>query len=103
MRRLLTWLGLGAGALAFVRWRFRRHPPTQETPDPAEELKQKLAESRSDAPPPAPEPEPAPGPEPLPEPPEATLEERRRDIHDRARAAIDDMLGGERLPGEELE
>jgi hypothetical protein len=98
MRRLLTWLGLGAGALAFLRWR-RGRTYTPEDADPAEELKRKLAESRSDAPPSPPEPEPAP----VPEEPQASLDERRRAVHDKARAAIDDMLGGERLPGEETE
>jgi hypothetical protein len=99
MRRLLTWLGLAAGALAVFRWRFRRRkqvPPPAA--DPAEELKQKLAESRSEE---APAVEPQP--EPAPEEPQAYLDERRRAVHDRARAAIDDMLGGERLPGEETE
>jgi hypothetical protein len=99
MRRLLTWLGVVAGAVAVVRWRLRRHPSVEPTADPAAELKQKLAESRTDGPPA----EPEPAAEPAPEPPQATLDERRRDIHDRARAAIDDMLGGDRLPGEEVE
>jgi hypothetical protein len=97
MRRLITWLGLSAGAFAFLRWRRRRHdePPAA---DPAEELKRKLAESRSDEPEPSTAPEPEPAPE---EPP--PLDQRRRAVHDRARQAIDDMLGGENLPGEETD
>jgi hypothetical protein len=63
------------------------------TADPAEELKQKLAETRTDEAPPEPEPDEQ----------EAPLDERRRAVHDRARATMDDMLGGERLPGEESE
>jgi hypothetical protein len=101
MRRLLAWLGLAAGALAFWRWRHGRKaapPPTAVDPaavDPAEELKQKLAETRSD--------EPGAEPAAEPEEPQPSLDERRRAVHDKARQAMDDMLGGENLPGEETE
>jgi hypothetical protein len=95
MGRLLAWLGLAAGA-AYVLGRFRRRPapaPALRRPaDPAEELKQKLAESRTD-----PEPALPPGE------PNVAIDERRRAVHDRARQAMDDMLGGEQLPGEESE
>jgi hypothetical protein len=102
MRRLLTWFGLSAGALLVFR-RFRRRKPQPAEADPAEELKQKLAESRADQPaaPAAPEPEAEHAPEP--EQPAAPIDQRRRAVHDKARAAIDDMLGGEKLPGEETE
>jgi outer membrane biosynthesis protein TonB len=96
MRRLLTWLGLAAGALAFWRWTHRRPkpaPPAED--DPAVELKRKLAESRSEEQPATAEPEPPP------EEPNASIDERRRAVHDRARQAIDEMLGGDDLPGEE--
>ena len=73
MRRFLTGLGLAAAA-AVVLGRFRRRKQAPPAADPAEELKQ-----------------------------EAPLDERRRGVHDRARAAMDDMLGGEQLPGEESE
>ena len=92
MRRFLTGLGLAAAA-AVVLGRFRRRKQAPPTADPAEELKQKLAETRTDEAPPEPEPEEQ----------EAPLDERRRGVHDRARAAMDDMLGGEHLPGEESE
>jgi hypothetical protein len=92
MRRLLTWLGLAAGALVVFR-RFRRRKPEAGAADPAEELRQKLAESRAE------EPEPEVAPES--EQPAAPVDERRRAVHDKARATIDDMLGGEQLPGEE--
>jgi len=100
MRRQLTTLGLAVGALAFWRWRVRRRkvgPAVEE--DPAEALKRKLAESRPDEVPatPATEATTSSGPEP----PESSLDERRRAVHDRARQAIDEMLGGENLPGEE--
>jgi hypothetical protein len=99
MRRLLTSLGLAAGALAFWRWRLRHRRPVPAVEDPAKALKRKLAESRSDEPPAAPAPEGATTPEPGE--PQTSLDERRRAVHDRARQAIDEMLGGENLPGEE--
>ncbi len=94
MRRFLTGLGLAAAA-AVVLGRFRRRKQAPPAADPAEELKQKLAETRTDEAPPEPEPEP--------DEQQAPLDERRRAVHDRARMAMDDMLGGERLPGEESE
>jgi hypothetical protein len=94
MRRLLAWLGLAAGALAF--WRLRRRKAARPAAvDPAEELKQKLAESRSD--------EPAAEAAAQPEEPQPSLDERRRAVHDKARQAMDDMLDGENLPGEETD
>jgi broad specificity phosphatase PhoE len=98
MRRLLTWLGVAAGALIVVRRRFRRRKVEAVAVDHAEELKRKLAETRADEPQAAP-----PAPEPEAEPAKPSLEERRRAVHDRARQAIDEMLGGEDLPGEESE
>jgi len=95
MGRLLALLGVVAGAFLVFRRLFRRRK--QEAPevvvDPAEELKRRLAESRTG------EAEEETGPEA----PQPTLDERRRAVHDKARAAIDDMLGGEKLPGEETE
>jgi hypothetical protein len=73
-----------------LAWLFRRWRKTQPAPapDPAEELKQKLAESRAEEP----EPEPAPpAAEPEPEPEAEPLDSRRRAVHDRARASIDEM------------
>jgi hypothetical protein len=69
-------------------WLFRRLRKPQPAPaDPAEELKQKLAESRSAGP-------ERPGEEPEPEPePAAPLDERRRAVHERGRASIDEMRG----------
>ena len=70
-----------------LAWLFRRLRGTPAVepaaaPDPAEELKQKLAETR------AVEPEPPPG-----EQAPVALDDRRREVHDRARAAIDEMRG----------
>ena len=70
--------------LAWLFWRRRAKEAAAPSADPAEELKQKLAESRSEA-------ESAPAPEP--EPPAAELDERRREVHERARASIEQMRG----------
>ena len=81
MRRLTAWLAGAAGGLAAYRALARRRPVAAETePDErADELRERLARSR----------EASPGPEPEPEGPDA----RRRSVHDRARAAIDEMRG----------
>jgi hypothetical protein len=87
VRRLLKWIIVPVGIAALVRWFKRRGAETESTApsvpaadDPAEELRRKLAESRdadeSD--------EPA-------EAPEATVEERRADVHEQGRAALDEM------------
>ena len=70
---LLGALGLGAF------WRRRRRTHVEPDYSPAEELKAKLAESRAD--------------EDEAEKPllETDLEARRREVHDQARGAIDDL------------
>jgi hypothetical protein len=83
MRRFLAWLACAGGAAFVLSRRLRRRHAAEAAVDPAEELKRKLEESRTAETPPAPE---APG---------SSLEERRRVVHDRARAAIDEMRGGE--------
>ena len=69
-----------------LAWLFRRRRRSVPEPaaDPADELRRKLEESRTDAEeaPPAAEPEPAP---------ETPLEDRRQAVHDRGRAAIETM------------
>lgn len=86
MRKLLTWIVVTLGIAALVRRLKRRgaeaEPTTPVEPpagDPADELRQKLAESRS-----ADEPQEAPSPE---EP----VEERRAEVHDQGRATLDEM------------
>ena len=68
-------------------FRWRRKPAAVAAPeaDPAEELKRKLAQSRAA--------EPEPEAEPEAEAPAAPLEDRRRAVHERARAAIESMRG----------
>ena len=64
-------------------WLFRRRKKKEPATDPAEELKRKLEESR------AADPEPV---RPV-EQPERPLDERRDEVHRRARESIDRMRG----------
>jgi hypothetical protein len=91
MRRLITWIVVSLGIAALVK-RFRRRrqeeiataPP--EEPDPAAELRQKLADSRAD------------GEDEVAEPPlspEASIDERRASVHEQGRAAADEMRGSD--------
>jgi hypothetical protein len=88
MRRLLTWIVVTLGIAAVAR-KLRRRGQPPETPtredDPADELRQKLAESRAEEPPPA-EPEP-------PVTTEASVEDRRSEVHEQGRSALDEMRG----------
>ena len=83
MGRFLAGVGLATMFAWFFR-RLRKPQPAPAQPDPAEELKQKLAESRTE--------EAALPPEPDPEPEQPMgIDERRREVHERAQAAIDQM------------
>jgi hypothetical protein len=92
VRRLFTWLAGAAGGVAAYRAVARRKPapdPVAAEVDPVQELRAKLAEARTE-PERAPEPERTPEPEPArPESPE----DRRRDVHEQARSALDEMRG----------
>jgi hypothetical protein len=84
VRRLLKWIVVAVGVAAFVRWwRSRTEPaplaPAFDAGDPAEELRRTLAESR--------------GAEETPpeEVPAETVDERRADVHEHARAALEEM------------
>ena len=107
MRKLITWILVTIGIAALVRkLRSRSKPAEVEPPpspaaDPADELRQKLASSRE------PEPESAsaedtpaqtltaefkPVEPATPEPAEETaIDERRAEVHEEGRAAIDEM------------
>jgi hypothetical protein len=86
VRRLIQIAIVALGIRAFLRWRKRRKAEAEVTTapppagDPADELRQKLAESRGDEA--APEAPPAP---------EATVDDRRADVHEQGRTALDDM------------
>lgn len=72
MKRLLALVAGGLGLRAILR---RRSRPARLGPSPAEELRAKLAETK----------EPESGPEP------ETIDERRADVHARAREAMQDL------------
>jgi len=88
MRKLITWILVSAGIAALVKRLKRRDVEAepaqaeQSTDDPAEELRQKLAESRT---------EEAVEPQQSPATLEASVEERRSDVHEQGRAAVDEM------------
>jgi hypothetical protein len=96
MRRLLTWIVVTLGIAAIAR-RLRKRGQVDETTesvaapdDPADELRQKLAHSRSDQAPVADN----PGAEATEsESPEASVEGRRADVHEQGRATLDEMRG----------
>jgi hypothetical protein len=92
MKRLLALVAGGLGLRALLR---RRSRPAL-SPSPAEDLRAKLAQAKVAEPAPAAQPETTPGPEQEPEPePEPahpeTVEDRRADVHAKARQAIDDL------------
>jgi hypothetical protein len=86
MRKAWTWLAGAIGLAALARlWRRSSHAPTPPlpppAPDPAEELRRKIAETRSATAPADPaEPEESLG-----------LEERRARVHAKAQEAIEVM------------
>ena len=78
-KRLLLLAGL-AGVIGLV-WRRRRRPAAAlPAPDPADELRRKLDQTRERA---TPEPD-SPGPS-------DDLEARRRSVHERGRQAVEEM------------
>jgi hypothetical protein len=88
MRRLFAWLaGLAGGAAAYRAYKRSPHPTPAE-PDPAEALRAKLAEAKAagddrerfEA-----------GEKPVDE--AADPDVRRRAVHERGRAALDEMRG----------
>lgn len=88
MRRLLTWLLVTLGIAALMRKLKRRKatelarvspPEPRPGDDPADALRQKLAESRADE------------PGPSSSAPETSVDERRADVHAEGRAALDEM------------
>ena len=111
MRKLITWIVVTIGIAALVRKLRSRGKPDDVEPspppaaDPADELRQKLASSRDPEPaadtaaaPAEPAAVETPAEEftvvepPTPEPAsETAVDERRADVHEEGRAAIDEM------------
>jgi hypothetical protein len=86
VRRLIKIALVALGIRAFLRWRKRRQEAHETVPaapkpdaDPADELRRKLAEARDD--------EPGPGSEP----PAAAVADRRAEVHEQGRSALDQM------------
>jgi hypothetical protein len=76
VKRLLALVAGGLGLRAL--WKRRSRPAL--APDPAEDLRAKLAQTKAQE----------PEPEPQPTQP-ASVEGRREDVHAKARQAIDDL------------
>jgi hypothetical protein len=106
VRRLTAWIGgIVGGILAYRFWRRRTQvaaePVTESAPEPAaapepapeptepdgraEELREKLAETRAEEEPSPPEAEDAP----------SMVDERRQQVHEEGRAALDEMRSDE--------
>lgn len=85
MRKLLTWLLVTLGIAALVGRLKRRRtalelsaPAARQIEDPADELRRKLAETRAEG-------------EGAEKTPETSVSERRAEVHDEGRAALDEM------------
>jgi hypothetical protein len=86
VKRLTAWLaGALGGAAVYRAWR-RKPAPLPPEPDPADELKAKLAEARAAGDDRA---EFEAGETPVDEAPDVDV--RRASVHEQARAAIDEM------------
>jgi hypothetical protein len=90
VRRLIQIALVALGVRAFLSWRKRRReaqatPSTEAQADPADELRQKLAESRADE---------AVAPQ-AEAPPATAVADRRADVHEQGRAAIDEMTSSD--------
>jgi len=84
MRKLATWIVVTLGIAALLHHLKRRRAAAEPVPtivpaaDPADELRRKLADSRTEG----------AASEAVPE---ASVSERRAEVHDEARAALDEM------------
>jgi hypothetical protein len=90
MRRLYAWLaGLAGGAAVYRAFRKSQSaPPVAEPHDPAAELRAKLAESRAAG---DDRDEAEAGETRVDEAADPDVDARRRSVHERGRAAIDEM------------
>jgi hypothetical protein len=89
VRKLIKIALVALGIRALLRWRKRRRADAElesgpPPPDPADELRQKLAESRAE--------DAAVEPEAAPEP---SVEDRRADVHAQGRTTVDEMASSD--------
>lgn len=88
MGKLIKIALVAFGIRAFLRWRKSRHeheattPATLPPPDPADELRRKLAQSRDDG---------AEQPAAAAAEAEGSVSERRAEVHQQGRATLDEM------------
>lgn len=86
MGKLIKIALVALGIRAFLHWRKSRRAQheaatsTAPPPDPADELRRKLAESRAED-----------GGDDAPAPSPATVTDRRAEVHEQGRAAVDEM------------
>ena len=85
VRKLIKLALVALGIRAFLHWRKSRREaragaPAEPVADPADELRRKLAESRDDV-----------VLEEVAEPPAASVTDRRAEVHEQGRAALDEM------------
>jgi hypothetical protein len=88
VRKLIKIALIALGIRALLRWWKRRRAEAElatsaPPPDPADQLRQKLAESRGD--------DPAELGDADDEPIEASVADRRAEVHEQGRAALDEM------------
>jgi hypothetical protein len=87
VKRLLFLAAVALGVWALLRWRRGRSVPAEPfVPEssPADDLRDRIAESRAA--------EAAAPPEQAEEPPaESAVDDMRRDVHERARQSIDEL------------
>jgi hypothetical protein len=97
VRKLLAWIIVTLGIAALIRKLRRRSeaeaplapaspPETESTEDPADELRRKLAETRTEDESSLDEPGAAATP-----PADASVEERRASVYEQGRSALDEM------------
>jgi hypothetical protein len=96
MRKLVTWLLVTLGIAALVRKLRRREEPVEIAPttptgDPADELRRKLAESRTQEPTPEAAPAAPEGAGASTPGDEASVDERRAGVHEQGRTTLQDM------------
>jgi hypothetical protein len=86
VRKLIKLAVVALGIHAFRRWRKSRKqaqagaPALEPTADPADELRQKLAESRDDV-----------VPDEVDMPAAGSVTDRRTEVHEQGRATLDEM------------